>query len=271
VARRRSVGEGSVYEETKRDRWIGALTLPNGQRKRVVAKNRTEARQKLDRLRRSLELGAVPTDGNATVGHAVDLWAARVLAARRLAPSTRERYARHCTTIKEALGSRRLAKLTADDIEAMLDREAAEGDLSRDTLSKLRSTLVQVLDFAVRRGLALSNPAVHATVPADAPRPAARRSLTPDEARRLFDACEHEPLGPMLRLGLLVGMRPGELAGLRWSDVDLAQGILTVGHAVQLHAGRPVHVDVLKTSASYRTIGLPPVDSTRGLTRTTGV
>ena len=110
---------------------------------------------------------------------------------------------------RTALGSRRLAKLTADDIEALLDREGAEGGLSRDTLTKLRSTLVQVLDFAVRRGLAVTNPAVHATVPADAARAAARRSLTPDEARVLFDACEHEPLGPMFRLGLARRHAPG--------------------------------------------------------------
>ena len=61
----------------------------------------------------------------------------------------------------------------------------------------------------------------------------------------------------MFRLGLLVGMRPGELAGLRWGDVDFDRGILTVGHAVQMRGSRGVHVDVLKTSASHRTIGLP--------------
>jgi integrase len=272
VTRRRSVGEGSVYEDATRGRWLGSVTLPNGQRKRVVGKNRTETRQKLDRLRRSIGLGEAPVDGNATVAQAVDLWSTRVLAARRLAPRTRERYAHHCHVLKDGLGSRRLAKLTADDIEALLDRECAEGGLSRDTLTKLRSTLVQVLDFAVRRGLAVSNPAVHATVPADAARTAARRSLKPDEARVLFDACEHEPLGPMFRLGLLVGMRPGELAGLRWGDVDLEHGTLTVGHAVQMRGGRGFHVDVLKTSASHRTIGLPAVaiaELRRQLLRTT--
>jgi hypothetical protein len=60
VSRRRSVGEGSVYEDATRGRWLGSLTLPNGQRKRVVAKNRTEARQKLDRLRRSVGLSVAP-------------------------------------------------------------------------------------------------------------------------------------------------------------------------------------------------------------------
>jgi integrase len=81
--------------------------------------------------------------------------------------------------------------------------------------------------------------------------------LTPDEARALFAACENEHLGPMIRLGLLVGMRPGELAGLRWSDIDFSRRILTVGHAIQMRGSRGYHVDVLKTSASHRTIGLP--------------
>lgn len=256
MSRRRSVGEGSVYYEDIRDRWAGALTMPNGQRKRVFGKTRTEARQKLDRLRRAVEQDEVAI-GNATVADAVDLWETRVLAARPLAPRTRERYARDCRVIKEELGSRRLSKLKADDVEAMLDREGPSGALSRDTLTKLRSTMVQILDFAVRRGIAVKNPAVYATVPATASKGVTARSLTIDEARVFFAACEKEPLGRMFRLGLLVGMRPGELAGLRWSDVDLDRGILTVGHAVQMKGGRGIHVDVLKTSASHRTIGLP--------------
>ena len=76
----------------------------------------------------------------------------------------------------------------------------------------------------------------------------------------------------MFRLGLLVGMRPGELAGLRWSDVDFDRAILTVGHAVQMSGSRGFHVDVLKTSASHRTIGLPAAainELRRQLQRTT--
>lgn len=64
-------------------------------------------------------IGEAPVDGNSTVDQAVDLWSTRVLAAPRSAPRTRERYALHCAVIKDGLGSRRLAKLTPDDIEAL--------------------------------------------------------------------------------------------------------------------------------------------------------
>jgi integrase len=63
----------------------------------------------------------------------------------------------------------------------------------------------------------------------------------------------------MFRLQLVTGLRPGEVAALCWDGVDLDRGQLTVRRGLQMHGGRAVIVDDLKTSASYRTIGLPAV------------
>jgi integrase len=82
------------------------------------------------------------------------------------------------------------------------------------------------------------NPAIYATIPADAAAPSTRRSLTPNAARKLYTACDGELLAPMIRLGLLIGLRPGELTGLRWGHVDLKRGVLTTRHAIQMHRGQ---------------------------------
>ena len=188
----------------------------------------------------------MPSDGNATVSDAVHVWSTRVLAGRRLAPRTRERYERHCTVISNEFGSRRLARLTADDIEAMLDRQVADGARSRDTLAKLRSTIVQILEFAVRRGpgreeLGRARNGAGAGGQGSSSHVAdARRGAHP------LRCCENEHLGPMIRLGLLVGMRPGELAGLEWGDIEFERRIVTVGHAIQMRGSHRLHVDVLK-------------------------
>jgi integrase len=55
---------------------------------------------------------------------------------------------------------------------------------------------------------------------------------------------------------LLTGLRPGEAAGLCWDAADLDGSTITVRRAVRIHHARPVLTDVLKTTASYRTIGL---------------
>lgn len=61
------------------------------------------------------------------------------------------------------------------------------------------------------------------------------------------------PAGP---IAILTGLRQGELFGLRWQDVDLINGVLTVRNALQRIDGVPVLVEP-KTARSRRTIALP--------------
>ncbi len=59
----------------------------------------------------------------------------------------------------------------------------------------------------------------------------------------------------MFRLQLSTGLRPGEAAGVLWSDLD--GDLLHVRHAVRVVKNRAVLSDNLKTSSSYRTLRLP--------------
>jgi integrase len=62
----------------------------------------------------------------------------------------------------------------------------------------------------------------------------------------------------MLVTAVATGLRQGELLGLRWSDVDLAAGSVTVRHPLQWIDGQPTLVET-KTAKSRRTIPLPQV------------
>lgn len=65
-------------------------------------------------------------------------------------------------------------------------------------------------------------------------------------------------LGALFTVALAVGLRHGEALGLRWDDVDLDAGTLTVRHALQRVGGKLTLVDP-KTQRSRRTIALPDV------------
>ena len=72
-------------------------------------------------------------------------------------------------------------------------------------------------------------------------------------------------IGPWLRayiyVGIMCGLRPGELLGLRWIDVDAAEGVIRVRKSVKLIPGpdgrkRPA-IEDLKTERSKRTLVMP--------------
>lgn len=57
--------------------------------------------------------------------------------------------------------------------------------------------------------------------------PARERILTRDEAGRLVDEASPE-LRPILIVALNTGMRRGEILGLKWTDLDLVRGIISI-------------------------------------------
>jgi integrase len=57
-------------------------------------------------------------------------------------------------------------------------------------------------------------------------------------------------------LAVRIGLRRGELLGLRWSDVDLHEGVLTVRQALQ-RVGGELLIVAPKTQRSARRVALP--------------
>ena len=85
------------------------------------------------------------------------------------------------------------------------------------------------------------------------------RYWSPEEIRQFAAACPRMRWGHAWLLALLCGLRRGELAGLRWSDVDLPGGMLHICNQRQRLAGVGVVDREPKSRAGRRDIPLPPV------------
>ncbi len=138
------------------------------------------------RLRRG-EADGIVVNGNATVSQLLRLWRERVIAARPLGSSTRQRYLGALAALDAELGTVRLRRLDVDTVERALDTIATGcrgrgRPLTRTTLSRIRQTLIAALDFGVRRKMLAYNPAAMAELSASARPSRQRRSLTLDEA-----------------------------------------------------------------------------------------
>jgi integrase len=81
--------------------------------------------------------------------------------------------------------------------------------------------------------------------------------LTSDEARRVLAVAADHRLAALFRVALTMGLRQGELLGLRWTDVELEQATLRVAQALQRVGGKLI-VKAPKSEKSRRTLRLPP-------------
>ena len=82
------------------------------------------------------------------------------------------------------------------------------------------------------------------------------RTLTPEQARSLLRAASGERLEAAFVLMLSLGLRKGEVFGLRWADVDLDNAVITVAQALSRVDSRLV-LGPVKTERSRRKINLP--------------
>jgi integrase len=123
--------------------------------------------------------------------------------------------------------------------------------------------LHRALDQAVRWGLLMRN----VTDAVDPPRRSSpeMRAWDARQVAAVMAAAASDELEALWRVAVFTGMRRGEILGLRWADVDLDAGELSVrrtlsrGATSRLEAGEP------KTAAGRRRVSLPPsvVDSLR--------
>ena len=128
MSKRRSKGDGSLFWDNTRQRWIAEVTVgykPSGRRivRRASDRTKTAAQRKLKEIIRDYEDGLVIGGYGYTVADAVSDWLAFGLSGRD--PNTITK----CTILANthiipALGARKLRDLSADDIDKWLADKA---------------------------------------------------------------------------------------------------------------------------------------------------
>ena len=119
----------------------------------------------------------------------------------------------------------------------LLDHGRRDGKpLAVNSVKLAHRVLHRALADGVRWNVLPSNPASSVRVPKG--EHVEMTVWTSEEARRFIDSLADDRLRGLWTLALHTGMRRGELAGLRWSDVDLDRATLTVAQQRTLPARR---------------------------------
>jgi integrase len=248
--RRRPPGEGSVFEYRTRagvSRFGIKFDLPSeGSRRQVALKVDASGRPWL-----SYEAAAVALR-EAVVKSGRGEWAepsrqptgaylAEWLDGLRLAPSTIASYRKNIRLhVTPYIGAILLGSLTSARIAALYRQLETSGRadhrkgeaLSARTVRYVATILCAALGEAVAAGLLARNPAD----PKRSKPPTAREAAAPEMhpwtaaqlAAFLVWSREHSQLHPAWHMLAMTGMRRGELIALRWRDLDLDAGTVSI-------------------------------------------
>jgi len=217
---RRGHGEDSIYWDSSKHRYVGAVSLgfaPAGTRirRKVTGRTKAEVRSKLRELHQEVDSGLRPRQGY-TMSDALDDWLAHGL--NDVSARTVTLYQGTIVPLlSERLGTVKLKDLTAGDVQDALTAVAAR--MSTRTVQISRNVLVRAIRQAERDGLAARNVAALVKPPKGQRAGRPSKSLTLEQATALMDAAKGTRLEAYIILSLLAGLRTEEARALRWDHV----------------------------------------------------
>lgn len=254
---KRANGEGNIYKR-KDGRWEARayLRTTNHGKKRVsvFGKTRAEASEKLTARIVDNSRGNLVSRESWTIGSYLDYWITDIVP-RNCRPKTVEGYESIIRVhLKPILGKLSFNRMTPMVLQRAFDAKAAEGCTPR-ILNEMRKVLSAALTRARRQGHISTNPARDIEVPTYRAKP--KTPWTADEVRQFLHASQTHPWYVAYLIMLAYGLRRGEVLGLRWCDVNLARGTLTVSQQLQ-RLGSELVLGPVKTDASNRVQPLIP-------------
>jgi integrase len=155
-----------------------------------------------------------------TLRQAIDLYQAQAA----VRPSTFKKREHALRTSWAPLHSRPLASISRADMSAVVENIAAER--GRSPAGRARITLNALCTWAVQRGLIEHNLVSGSVNPASSS--SRDRVLEDSELTAVWQTCGDDTFGRIVRLLILLGARANEVAGLRWSEIDLVTGLLVI-------------------------------------------
>lgn len=243
----------------------------DGRRKQltVTCDTKTEAKNEYARLRHERRTGQLILPSRITVGQLLDEYLKSK--ADDVEETSLDGYGNRLLHARDYFGDVRLQALTEDDVErwvawllvAARRRGGQKGTgLRATTVDGILGRFRAALRYAVRKRYVGRNVAEYIEVPRKARKADRRDNRRPApwnvvEVKEFVVGAREDRLFAPLLLSLM-GMRPAEVAGLRWAeDVDFAAGTLSIANTRTMLRNAKVIEKDTKSEAGERTLPLP--------------
>lgn len=214
--------------------------------------NKKAAEKRLNELVGSVQKGTYIPPSVLTTGDYCRKWLEGSVK-NTVAPTTLERYERIVRLhITPGIGSIPLSALHPQQVQDWYNGL----DYKPNTVKCIHTVLHRALSQAVRLKAITSNPSDGIELPRC--NPSKKTVLCEDDILAIIEAARGGQYYLSIVLLAYTGMRAGEVCGLRWEDVDLTAGTVSVKRTAALLNNRIIY-KAPKTRNSIRTIVLPQI------------
>lgn len=271
MAKRRPSGDGMVRKKAD-GRWEGRIVV--GHKKSGVPIFRyvyaDTQRELLDKLHRAIENYRdvdLTEDCSLTLGEWLDRWLEeyKTETVRSSTLSGYRGYARNY--IKPILGDKAISKITPADVQGMYNQLKDHGRVQKDdihgqgladaTINRIHSMLHLAMKDAETAHIIAQNPLDQVADPKPNYKP---MQILNEEQLDAFmaEVQKDEQWRDFFYTELTIGLRRGEICGLKWEDFDEAAGTLKVQRSASAKKAGKLAVGETKTDRGTRKIILPP-------------
>lgn len=270
MAKRRANGEGSIRKRSD-GRWEGRYTAGRNPEtgkpvyKNVLGKTQAEVKAKLKAaIESSADIDVMKAE-QYTTGQWMDVWFENC-AKIKVRPSSHQTYRGYIDNhIKPNIGDIPLGKLSSLHLQKLykkllaggrVERIEAKGQskgLSAKTVRNINQVISSAMDFARNQKLISSNPTDGCALPKLEHKE--MKTLPVEQLTSFLREAKESGVFELYYIELATGLRRGELLGLKWEDIDLAQGSLRVQRQIARINGEVIE-GPLKTKNAYRTLPL---------------
>ena len=110
-----------------------------------------------------------------------------------------------------------IADIRREDIQELIREKGATSPIAAN---RLISQITKIFNWAVKEGIIKNSPAVLLDRPGEETE--RERTLSAEEIKAVWGAFDQigYPWGPLFKMLLVTGQRRGEVAGMRWSEID---------------------------------------------------
>jgi integrase len=251
---KRSYGSGNILERSPGVFLVRYRDNAGKRHNETVRGNRKKAEAVLTERRTSLETGSFSGKKKLTVGAYLQDWL-ETYAVTNCTAKTVQGYKQSINCYTGPISGITLQKLDATHIQPIYAGMIKRG-LSNRSVDALHKALSIAFNTAVKQGTIKRN-ILDAVI---APKVIKKEVEVWDTETRAkaMTILRESQYGDFYQLGLMTGMRRGELAGLKWANVNLASKHLQVVNTLQRITGQGLMNGQPKTERSRRSIALSP-------------